>query len=150
MGCGCCSKLGEIYFRNTAEFQPLASSDTDSLNNGSQSVKPVRVVEPIDTTKKHEEHIELVFRSKRMNVFARGYDVSKSTFKLRVVPKTKRQAHIIRSSIAQNFIFASLNEDEISCIVDAMELMKVAPDTSVITQGKYILASVIFFIKGCF
>ena len=44
---------------------------------------------------KNEEQIELVFRSKRTNVFATGYDDTKEV-SMKVITKTKRQAHIIR------------------------------------------------------
>lgn len=49
-----------------------------------------------------EDKIELVFRSKRTNVFAHGFDIDQA-FQLRDIPKTQRQTLLISKIYA--FIF---------------------------------------------
>jgi hypothetical protein len=93
MGC-CYSILEAAGFKSSNDFHQLSTIDEDNL--------PLQKRTPSNSSNEgdaaqataKEEKIELVFRSKRTNVFSTGFDTS-ADFEAKVVPKTKRQHHLL-------------------------------------------------------
>ncbi len=85
-----------------------------------------------------EQNLELLLKSKkRANVFNQGIGKEqRKSFHAKHIPKTKKQEQIIRSAVSENFIFASLNPNELDILVNAMSIIKVEAMQNVITEGK--------------
>jgi hypothetical protein len=85
-----------------------------------------------------EQNLELLLKSKkRANVFNQGIGKEqRNSFHAKHIPKTKKQEQIIRSAVSENFIFASLNSNELDILVNAMSIIKVEAMQNVITEGK--------------
>ena len=74
--------------------------------------------------------------ARRTSVSAESIAVdSDTTEPLPVFPKTADQLHRIQKSIANNFIFRDLDEEQRTGVLNAMQEMKVGPDEVVIRQG---------------
>ena len=107
MGC-CCGKLYEYGITSTLGFQSLSTNDKDGdtliKKSSSNDVDKGSAI-PVQG---HEEKIELVFRSKRTNVFAQGCDVSLD-FTMKHIPKTKRQQHIISNWVCYIYLIKNIS-----------------------------------------
>eukprot|EP00602_Paraphysomonas_sp_CaronLab_P010418 CAMPEP_0185025144 /NCGR_PEP_ID=MMETSP1103-20130426/8214_1 /TAXON_ID=36769 /ORGANISM="Paraphysomonas bandaiensis, Strain Caron Lab Isolate" /LENGTH=758 /DNA_ID=CAMNT_0027558279 /DNA_START=58 /DNA_END=2331 /DNA_ORIENTATION=+ len=86
-------------------------------------------------THDQEQRIELAFKAKRQNVFTAGIDTSKEPT-LKNVPKTDAQRDLINHALDQNFIFATLGEEERNILVNAMEKVEIGANENIITQGE--------------
>jgi len=94
------------------------------------------VVEPGVEIQDQERRIELAFKAKRQNVFTAGVDISHQPPPEKIISKTEAQRNIINNALDQNFIFASLGEDERRILLNAMEKIEIGPNENIITQGQ--------------
>lgn len=135
MGC-CYSILEAVGLKSSTDFQSLSTIDEDGLPLNLRKPSPANTNEGVDATQAtaKEEKIELVLRSKRTNVFSTGFDIS-ADFEAKIVPKTKRQTHLLKKAIAANFLFQTLSEEEQNSVVDAMEPYSAVTDQIIINQG---------------
>lgn len=113
---------------NQEESTPLSSAAASGSNN-TNSNNPKSPAKTQD-----EQKIELAFKAKRANVFNQGVDTEKKHV-AKVVAKNATQVSTIRKALLENFIFATLSEEELKSLVDAMEIVNVAAGENVITQG---------------
>jgi cAMP-dependent protein kinase regulator len=77
-------------------------------------------------------------KNPRISVSAESYGAfnKKSDFKAKVIPKTSDQKNRIKLRISQAFMFAALEEKDLTVVIDAMEEKLVAPTDWVIKQGE--------------
>lgn len=74
---------------------------------------------------------------RRTSVSAEPVDVSSmSAVTTRIIKKSEQEQKQIRAAVKTNFLFTSLTEEQMSMVVDAMELKKVAAGTNIIKQGE--------------
>jgi CRP-like cAMP-binding protein len=91
----------------------------------------------------------IALKFKRQNVFTAGVDVDEKVPNIKTIPKSNAQRDLICeffaifsshptlvNALQQNFIFASLGDEEKSILVNAMECLEVAGNFNVITQGE--------------
>lgn len=102
MGC-CYSILEAAGLRSASDFQQLSTIDEDNLPLNKRKPSPAVEADAAQATAK-EKKIELVFRSKRTNVFSTGFDVG-GDFESKVVPKTKRQKHLLSEKYFDSFVY---------------------------------------------
>ena len=62
-----------------------------------------------------------------------GEHNQKGDFKPPVVPKSEETKNKLRKRLLQAFMFNALEESELSVVIDAIEEVKAAPGTEVIT-----------------
>src|SRR5438046_882914 len=95
----CCNAFKVIVYGSSTEFQPIPSTEGGNDNEKNVVLSPLSAKSSVpQVASAQEEKIELVFRSKRTNVFSKGFDVSKDV-KIREIPKTLRQASLIRKFV---------------------------------------------------
>jgi len=111
------------------ESTPLSSSASGS---GSGSGSAGNSKSPTKT--QDEQKLELAFKAKRANVFNQGVDTGRK-HTAKVVKKNSSQISTIRKALMENFIFATLSDEELTSLVDAMDIVPVAAGENIITQG---------------
>lgn len=131
-------------------------TSTDSsapLNAKSQTSSTGR-----ETSAKKEDKIELAFKVKRANIFTEGVDLGREAFVQKRIPKTEKQMKVISkfyifqmmstattnfffffpfsvAAITSNYIFASLNAQDLNSLAMCMEIVDVSAGENIITQG---------------
>mmetsp|Transcript_9349 Transcript_9349/g.9166 ORF Transcript_9349/g.9166 Transcript_9349/m.9166 type:complete len:167 (+) Transcript_9349:564-1064(+) len=87
-----------------------------------------------DTAKRNEEKIELIFKSKRENVYTAGVSLdNRINYHPKNIKKSSGQSKLIRDALDQNFVFASLDNIEKQMLANAMEQISVSEGTHVYT-----------------
>ena len=107
--------------------------DEDNKNFSSESEEE----ENIPLNKIEERRKQLVEKGQRSGISAEAFGKfnKKKTYKPRVVPKTELQKENIKNKCLTCFLFKSLDDLEISTIVDACEEKRYKKDEYVIKQG---------------
>jgi hypothetical protein len=103
-----------------------------------------------------EDKIELAFKAKRANIFTVGVDLERPAFTISKTRKSEPHTKLICmfmndcyslihfltlkcfyavSAISQNYIFASLNHEDLDEVVQCMETVDVSAGENVVTQG---------------
>jgi len=113
---GCCTSTDSSAPLNTK------TPSHSSLKNGS--------------TAKKEDKIELAFKVKRANIFTEGVDLGREAYVQKRIPKTEKQLKIIMAAISSNYIFASLNAQDLDSLASSMEILDVSAGENIITQGQ--------------
>lgn len=113
-----------------------SESDSQTLNQG--------VPNSSDYKGNQEDRIELAFKTKRGNVYTSnalagdGEDdqfTERMSFRTNISAKTTQQTRIIVTALSQNYMFASLNKEDLEELSSKMEIIDVAQGEDVITQG---------------
>jgi hypothetical protein len=136
---GCCSSSGSQA--------PLNTGNANSNANNRQSKAGGQ---------KKEDKIELAFKVKRANIFTESVDLGRQAYVEKKIPKSAKQTKAICESnfiivkivfiylclcsllvatISQNYIFASLNEQDLSDLTASMDIVEVTAGENIITQG---------------
>jgi len=90
-----------------------------------------------DTAKRNEEKIELIFKSKRENVYTAGVSLdNRINYHPKNIKKSSGQSKLIRDALDQNFVFASLDNIEKQMLANAMEQISVSEGEDLIQQGE--------------
>jgi len=90
------------------------------------------------TSKSEEDKLEVAIKYKRryQNVFSEGVDTSAEIAKTPAMEKDATVSAFLIAALRQNFVFASLEDAEVSKIVEFMAKTAVAKGTDVIKQGE--------------
>lgn len=120
-----CSVL-QLYLYSAEHFYIMGCNESKGL----EEMKDEKSVDEPHQEKK----IELHLRKKRENVFTETMDMSKAPVE-KSFPKTPAQRDLINRALDQNFVFASMTEDERNLLINAMERQEVKGNHSLIKQG---------------
>lgn len=100
-----------------------------------------------------EENVEMVFKAKkaRANVFSAGFDADSKPRTMKTISKTDAQKERIRHALRSNFIFSTVDDSEVTQIVNCMSIVDNNSGDTIITQGEqgdyfYIIYSGIYSI----
>jgi len=124
------------WVKKTYNYQDSEEEKSDPQSNSSDDVM-------YECKEKEEEApISIPLKSRdrfkpRQSVSAEVYGAwnKKESFKPKIIPKTEEQKARIEEKLKISFIFNSLDENELTIVVDAMEEKKFMKDDVVIKQG---------------
>ncbi|KAI8143474.1 cAMP dependent protein kinase regulatory subunit [Fennellomyces sp. T-0311] len=120
------------------------------MSSPSTAQHPLSTDEPIDVLMEHEDEARDIvsddipsmlsvptMRSRRVSVSAESIQPSlnRSQREYIVHPKTDDQKQRITAAIANNFLFKSLDDDQVVHVINAMAEKKISNSTTVIEQG---------------
>jgi len=128
----------KLFNKGNRRGGPAETSNRPAVEDNVQSYRTTNMeVETVET--RNTNHESLItqhsrVRERNKNIFAQPIDMS-NDYTAPIFAKTEASIQFIDNSLADNFIFASLSDEERKSLIDAMILETVEKGTVIIQQG---------------